>query len=558
MKPTPNRWGLILCLIWLMAGCTGRGDTPASDPTAFRVTLHADNQSYNLTTQASNVRELLEESGLTTEPTDLIDPPPFTPLQDNLEVTVIRVTESIEIIQQAIPFERKIIRNENMEANAPPLIVQGGQAGLLEITVRIVYHDGLEVERRPTSTTVISEAQDEIVMVGVGAAAGNLNFGGQIAYIGNGQALILRGSTAFPETLATGEGLDGRVFSLSPTGSHLLYSRVVSDTGRFNNSLWVIATTRNAQPRPLDVYNVLWADWNPARIDLLQIAYTTAIPVDTPPGWEANNDLWVGDILQNEAAPFEGEQIVEAYPATYSWWGGNFAWSPAGQHIAYAYADEVGLIDLESPTPNEERLVLHRFVDFDTNAEWVWLPSLTWAANGLYLAFTVHGGQSQDSSDFDLWVADSSGRITARFSQQTGMWGHPHWAVTADGPLAFLQATNPLESLRSNYTLWLMDSDGSNRRQIYPAVGENSRFPLDQQFMAWGPTGRDIAFIFNNALYLFNLDSQQAFRVTQDDTQVRRPTWAPYGLAIPENLPPTSLTPDNDLPNNPNPLPIEP
>lgn len=557
MKPKPNRWGLILGLVWLMVGCTGR-NTPAAAPTAFRVTLHADNQSYNLTTQASNVRELLEESGLTTEPTDLIDPPPFTPLQDNLEVTLTRVTESIEIIQQAIPFERKIIRNENMEANAPPLIVQGGQAGLLEITVRIVYHDGLEVERRPTSTTVISEAQDEIMMVGVGAAAGNLNFGGQIAYIGNGQALILRGSTAFPETLATGEGLDGRVFSLSPTGSHLLYSRVVSDTGRFNNSLWVIATSRNAQPRPLEVYNVLWADWNPARLDLLQIAYTTAIPVDTPPGWEANNDLWVGDILQNEAAAFEGEQIVEAYPATYSWWGGNFAWSPAGQYIAYAYADEVGLIDLESPKPNEERLILHRFVDFDTNAEWVWLPSLTWAANGLYLAFTVHGGQSQDSNDFDLWVADSSGRITARFSQQTGMWSHPHWAVTADGPLAFLQATNPLESLRSNYTLWLMDSDGSNRHQIYPAVGENSRFPLDQQFMAWGPTGRDIAFIFNNALYLFNLDNQQAFRVTQDDTQVRRPTWAPYGLAIPENLPTTTLTPDNDPPNNPNPLPIEP
>jgi hypothetical protein len=50
--------------------------------------------------------------------------------------------------------------------------------------------------------------------------------------------------------------------------------------------------------------------------------------------------------------------------------------------------------------------------------------------------------------------------------------------------------------------------------------------------MAWGPSGRDMTFVFDGALYLFAVDSQQAYRVTEDDTIVTRPTWAPYGAAI--------------------------
>jgi hypothetical protein len=57
--------------------------------------------------------------------------------------------------------------------------------------------------------------------------------------------------------------------------------------------------------------------------------------------------------------------------------------------------------------------------------------------------------------------------------------------------------------------------------------------------MAWGPTGRDLGFIFDDSLYFLNLESGQAIRVTQDDAAAARPTWAPYGAAIPANLAPT-------------------
>jgi Tol biopolymer transport system component len=94
-----------------------------------------------------------------------------------------------------------------------------------------------------------------------------------------------------------------------------------------------------------------------------------------------------------------------------------------------------------------------------------------------------------------------------------------------------------------------MDSDGSNAHQVYPPVGENSNFPLDQRFMAWGPTGRDIAFVFNDALYLLSLDSNEAQRVTQDDAIVSHPTWAPYGQSD------SDVLPASDVEELPTPLP---
>lgn len=556
---------LLLLLTLILASCQDQENLPQlPQPTSYQISLTVDDELFNLTTNATTVNQLLDEAGVTLDPLDEVNPPPFTQLTDNLQVTVTRRTETLEIIEENIPFNRQIVRNENMAANDPPRIVQGGQTGLQEITVRIVYENGLEVDRQRTQITLIQEPQDEIIMIGVGALLDNASFSGQLAYISGGIAVIMRGNTLFPEQLETGTGLDGRVFALSPTGSHLLYTRIVSDTGRFNNSLWVISTTRGAQPRPLGINNILWAGWNPARTELRQIAYTTANPVDTPPGWEANNDLWTGNVLENEEADFTPEIIVEAYPATFGWWGGTYAWAPNGQHLAYGYADEVGIINVTADIDIEEgsqapRTQLKTFTEFNTRSDWVWIPTLSWSPDSTYLTFSQHSSDDPDNALFDTWVVNSTGLISNQFVNQSGMWTHPHWSPFTDiragdivsgtvtpagnSHIAFLRATNPLDSLNSTYTLWLMDQDGSNTHQIYPPIGENSRFPFEEQFMSWAPTGRDIAFIFDNALHLLSLDSGEAFRITQDDTLASRPTWAPYGRGITNAIQATQLIP---------------
>ena len=535
--------------LWLLVAILATAlVTTCSDPsTAFirsplSVTLTADGQTRTMTTTANTVRDLLSEVDLTLSETDEVTPPLFTPLTADLTVRVMRVTESLDIIEQSIPFERKIVRNDALSADEPPRIIQAGSAGLQELTVRIVYRDGLEVERRTTRTNIIEEAQDEIVMIGLGAGLStNVTFGGQIAYISGGNAMLMRGSSAFPETLDVGGDLDRRVFKLSPTGSHLLYTRVPTDTtGERFNSLWVIETISGRAPRPLGIDNVLWADWNPTRTQALQIAFSTGIAVDLLPGWEANNDLWLGDLLANEQISFAPERLVDSYPATYGWWGGQYMWSPDGRLLAYSYADEIGLIDLEEATQAIEgespRQALKRFVDFNTRADWVWLPSLSWSPDSRYLAYSQHSGDTPTDGIFDVWVTDVQNGTDRRFAPQVGIWGYPRWSAqpldTAEDQIAFLKSNDPLNSLRSSYTLWIMDTDGSNARQIYPPLGENSYFSRDEQFMAWGSTGRDLAFVFNDDLYILNLATETTYRLTQSETTVSHPTWAPYGAAV--------------------------
>lgn len=529
----------LFCLhfVLLLAAC----DTPAPQfisQEPVEVVLNADGTSQRLTSEANNVRELLDEAGISLDDADLIEPPLFTPLSDGLEISITRVTESIEVIEQSIPFQRRSVRNESMSADSPPIIVQSGRTGLQEITLRIVYYDGLEFSRQQTKVTVIEPTQDEIVMIGVGSSPGDVDFAGQLAFINGGNSVIFRGSTAFAEQLDTGSDLDHRVFSLSPSGNYLLYTRVSTETDTFN-TLWVINTIPNAEARELGVENVLWADWNPDQVDEPQIAFTTGIPTDLLPGWEANNDLWIGDISQSSAGRFRPEQIVEAYPATYGWWGGNYAWSPSGQYIAYSHADEVGIIDLEAEEENN-RTQLQTFPEYNTRADWVWVPTLSWAPDSQFLAFNKHVSTDPIVAEFDTWVANVESGLAKPMAEGSGIWGHPRWSPITEitdqsglGPskIAYLRANNPVESQSSSYTLWLMDRDGSNAQQLYPAAGENSRFPREQSFMTWGPTGREIAFVYDDDLYLYDFDENEARQVTQDDNIISNPTWAPYGRA---------------------------
>lgn len=161
-------------------------------------------------------------------------------------------------------------------------MVQTGRPGLQEVTVRLVFRDGLEAERWPTNITIVEPPQDEIVMIGAGRSQESISISGTLAFINDGRALLLRESTALPTQLPTGTGLDGRVFTLSPNGQFLLYTRTVSETNQFQNSLWLVSTEEDAEPRPLDVENVLWAGWDPAGFEQPRIAYTTAAPTSQP------------------------------------------------------------------------------------------------------------------------------------------------------------------------------------------------------------------------------------------------------------------------------------
>ena len=537
--------GLLLLLTACIPGPAALSPTatPSPTPATVPVSLVADGQTRSLLTTARTVGEAQAQFGETLGAADEVDPPAATPLPAApaapLTITVVRVTETTEVIPEAIPFGRQIVRSAELSPDDPPRLLQAGRPGLQEVTVRIVYRNGLEVERWPTATTVVEAAQDEIVMVGVTSASERMTFAGTLAYMDDGRAVLLEGATDRPRQLAIEGTLDGRVFQLSPAGDFLLYTTGEAATDTFRNALWVLPTAPDGAPRALNIENVLWAGWDPAASPP-RIAYTTARSTTLPPGWEANNDLWLLDLTldANQPAPV---RLVESYPAAYAWWGGTNRWSPDGR-LAFAFADQVGALTMPAseeaaqlgPTAADpQRAVLASFPEFDTGGDWAWLPALDWSADGRLLAFTAHADDHAAAGRFDLRLANVATGELVTLVEDAGIWAAVQWSPAAALPerrLATLRAIDPAAGQDGSYALWLADGDGSDARRLYPPEGESGAFARTQP-LAWGPDADRLAFIFDDALHILDLSTGEVFRAGPDDTVSSHPTWAPYGPA---------------------------
>jgi hypothetical protein len=546
---------LVCALLVALAACSATNPAAVVTPTAApatTITLVADGQTWAITTSAATVSDALAEAGVSLNPADEVEPPVETELSgaaisadpSPLLVTVVRVTEALEVIPESIPYARQIVRSAEMSPDDPPRLLQPGRPGLQEVSVRIVYRDGLEAERWPTATTVIEPARDEIVMIGVGSNQDAMPLSGVLAYISEGRVIVLGGSTDSPRQLPIEGELDGRVFQLSPDGRSLLYTVGTAgdaDQGGFRNELWVIPADGVGNARSLQIENVLWAGWDPAALETPRIAYTTARSVALPPGWEANNDLWLLELPIDDSLPQPAPlRLIETYPAAFAWWGGAYAWSPDGGRLAYAFADEVGLLAMpdsstatgaaltaEEPT----RAVLRSFTEFDTGAEWAWVPALSWSADGRYLAFTEHAGEDLPADRFDLLLFDTTGDATTALVEGAGIWAVTHWspAAASESSLAHLRADDPVASEDSSYSLWLSNSNGDDARRVFPPEGESGLFARSNQSLVWGPDENLIAFIFDETLHFLDLATADVALVGDDDTGSSHLTWAPYG-----------------------------
>lgn len=517
---------LLALLIVLLAACQPQSPS--------QVTILVDGSSETLTTQSTTVREALQQAKIELGDLDRVSPDLYAEIEPGMEIKVTRIREEIETEEATIPFERETVVNEAL-APGETRLAQLGANGQEQITIRVVYEDDQEVSRTEVSRTTLVEPVPEILVVGPQPSTlPTVPIEGTLAYLSNGNAWLMRDINTSRRALTTEGDLDERVFSLSPDGRHLLYTRALTaEIDLPLNELWLASTTIvGEQPITLGIQGVLHAEWSPVLTETL-IAYTTAERTAGPPGWQANNDLWLLT-LPAEAAEQGLEQPpepVELLPANsqglYAWWGLSFSWSPDGTKLAYARADQIGLIDVQAEDVAEPEDRLTPLIDFaplQTFSDWVWLPGLSWSPDGQFVAAVVHGPPlaaepPEESQVFDLWLLSTDGRISAKVAEQVGMWANPVWG---DAGIAYGQAFEPLQSATSRYKLMLMDRDGSNKRQLFPFQTE---LGVQLPELVWGPAGETLLFTYNGNLYTVNQGGSLPRQLTAN-AQVSLPRWA--------------------------------
>jgi len=484
------------------------------------VSITADGKTRQTSVPSgSTVTQALELAGLTPTELDKSDPPFYAVLSDGDSVKLTRVQEKFETEIQTIPFDRQMIRNESLPEGQQRL-VQPGTNGQQEVTYRTILEDGVQTSRSVVKTVVLQEATPEVVMLGAQASFPPLPIPGKIAYLAGGNAWLMDTSTANRRLLVNTADLDGRILSLSPDGSYLLFTRKSKKLAEQQiNTLWVVSTKSNT-PTPiwLKAANVVhFAAWYP---NGTTVAYSTVEPRGTAPGWQANNDLYKVSI---------GGEPVKVLDASsggvYGWWGMTFAFSSEGR-LAYSRPDGIGLVSQDG---GYLAPLLH-ITPLQTHSDWAWTPGLTWGGDGQTLYFVNHSPApapvtDEESPYFGLDGLSLNNDATVEFTQQVGMFAYPSSSpIRANGQekayeLAYLQAIFPDQSETSRYRLVVMDRDGSNRRVLFPsadAAGLEPQTPVWAPDSIQGQVGDFVAVVYQGNLWLVDSGSGQAYQITGD------------------------------------------
>ncbi len=537
-------------LLLALAACA----PPANSRT---VTLVADGETRALNTEALTVRNLLVEAGVTLDADDLVTPVEPTFIEDGMTIRVIRVEVRTETEQREIPFERRTVGDASIPADETRLL-EPGITGIEELIYRVTLEDGVETDRRLVRQVTIQEPRTEILRFGVQVERKAVPITGTVAYVANHNAWVMQTTSPNQRRLTHDGDLDGRVFALSPDGAYLLFTRVPpsvspnggegasSDEGEVGedvppkegdeggnedaplNTLWMIETAiADAEPLRLEAENVLWASWEPGCQIIspesgCRIAYTTGTPVEGNPGWKAENDMWFARPRPRDGRLLGQRCAVEpSAGGAYGWWGAAYAWSPDGQNLAYARADEVGIIRAYDGA----KTLLTRFSPYRTYAPWVWTPTVSWSLEGEFIITMLHGpaptGEAPENSPvFDIWALAVDGTLAVELVSEAGMWAAPIYAPAGDH-VVFGQARSPYASQTSNYDLYLMDRDGSDSQPLFPPAGE---IGLEYPEVAWGPGGDQVILIYRGNLYLIHVSDGTVYQLT-DEGSVTAVRW---------------------------------
>lgn len=499
---------------------------PQVQQAGINVNVTADGTSREITLPAgSTVQQALASLSVSLSQTDRIVPPAYTLLTEGMTITVTRIREEFETQEVIIPFERQELRNESLLTGETRL-VQAGQNGLKEITIRHVLENGSEMGNSIVSENILKAPIPEIVMVGVQTPFAPITIPGKLVYLTGGNAWIMDGSTFNRRPLVTSGDLDGYIFSLSPDGKLLLFTRKSElPIDQEINTLWVINTTsKNPTPVSLGISNVVhFAAWQPG-INYM-IAYSTVEPRSTAPGWQANNDLHF--LTLKNGVPGKITDILETNSGgIYGWWGMTFAWSPDGQTLAYSRPDGVGLVGINSG----ELTSLANVTPLNTHGDWAWIPGLAWGGDNQSIYLVTHAAPTglvspEESPNFDLVTTSISDSHTATLVQQAGMFAYPAVSSVQEGEtgssylVAFWQAIFPMQSKTSRYQLVVMNSDGTNLRVLFPAEGQSGLEPRIPPICAPHPLegGADfIGVIYEGNLWIVDATSGQSQQVTGD------------------------------------------
>lgn len=143
----------------------GRAGLALDVRTERTVTIMADGRARTIRTNAATVGEAVGEAGIGLHGEDTTSVPPTSFPRDGQTITVLRVTGTREVREEAIPF--KVERTDDPTLfKGTEVVERAGQLGLRRVTYALRTVNGVKEKPRRVDDELVREPRSQLVKVG--------------------------------------------------------------------------------------------------------------------------------------------------------------------------------------------------------------------------------------------------------------------------------------------------------------------------------------------------------------------------------------------------------
>ncbi len=132
---------------------------------AFPVFINVNEKRYQCKTTSSTVKEILQNSGVQINSSDIVTPNLNTVIKKSQIIEIVRVIKKETIETERIPYKTVYIKDSNLEKGKSK-VIQNGKDGKLEKTISITYYNGKEFNKEIISKEIIEEPVNKKVKIG--------------------------------------------------------------------------------------------------------------------------------------------------------------------------------------------------------------------------------------------------------------------------------------------------------------------------------------------------------------------------------------------------------
>lgn len=135
-----------------------------------KFTLDIDGNIEIITTTKKTVREAFQEAGVLVSDSDKVEPSLDSFIEDDMTVTVLRVTSETITVDTEIPYKTREVSDSGLAKGKTSVKVRGVN-GLKRTVYNVTTENGVETKREIVEETVLREPTTRVIAVGTKATS---------------------------------------------------------------------------------------------------------------------------------------------------------------------------------------------------------------------------------------------------------------------------------------------------------------------------------------------------------------------------------------------------